>query len=74
LILGGCTRDGAVAIVERLRNATPEGVSCSAGIAEWDRHDQAEVLVDRADSALYEAKRAGGNRTATSRRSGTGPG
>lgn len=64
LILSGCALEDALAIVERLRAATPEKVSCSAGIAEWDRRDPAGILVAHADSALYDAKRAGRNRTA----------
>jgi len=65
LILPGCPLNYALRIVERLRAATPGGQSCSVGIAEWDRQDHAEVLVGRADAALYEAKRAGRDRTMT---------
>jgi diguanylate cyclase (GGDEF)-like protein/PAS domain S-box-containing protein len=52
----------AVMVVERLRAAMPPGVSCSAGLACWNRVESAEELVGRADGALYEAKRAGRNR------------
>lgn len=49
----------AASLVERLRSVTPEGESCSAGIAQWDRHETPENLLDRADAALYEAKHTG---------------
>jgi diguanylate cyclase len=71
LILPGCPLYYALRIVERLRAATPGGQSCSAGIAEWDRHDHAEVLVGRADAALYEAKLGGRDRTASAAHSQT---
>jgi diguanylate cyclase (GGDEF)-like protein/PAS domain S-box-containing protein len=63
VILPGCTLDDARALVERLREQTPEGETCSAGIAEWDGSEQAEALVGRADAALYRAKRAGRDRS-----------
>ncbi len=52
----------AVEIVERLREATPEAQTCSAGLACWDRAESSEDLVGRADSALYRAKAAGRDR------------
>jgi diguanylate cyclase (GGDEF)-like protein/PAS domain S-box-containing protein len=65
VILPGCTLDDALGLVERLRQQTPEGETCSAGIAEWewDGSEQAEALVGRADAALYRAKRAGRDRS-----------
>jgi diguanylate cyclase (GGDEF)-like protein/PAS domain S-box-containing protein len=65
VILPNCAIDDAFALVERLRSETPDGESCSAGIAEWDSHEQPEALVGRADAALYRAKRAGRNRAVT---------
>ena len=62
VILPGCSLDDARLLVERLRAATPRGVSCSAGVAEWDMEEQPETLVGRADAALYRAKRGGRNR------------
>jgi diguanylate cyclase (GGDEF)-like protein len=63
VILPGCTTERAVRLVERLREATPEGETCSAGIAEWGAEEAAEALVGRADAALYRAKRAGRDQT-----------
>ena len=63
VILPGCDLDDAVKLVERLRAGTPQGESCSAGIAEWDGEERPETLVGRADAALYRAKRAGRNRS-----------
>jgi diguanylate cyclase (GGDEF)-like protein/PAS domain S-box-containing protein len=63
VILPGCTLDDAVRLVERLRQQTPEGESCSAGIAEWDGSEGVEGLVGRADAALYRAKGAGRDRS-----------
>jgi diguanylate cyclase (GGDEF)-like protein/PAS domain S-box-containing protein len=57
--------DGALRVVERLRDATPAGQTCSAGLVAWDGHESADEVVGRADRALYEAKRAGRNQTVT---------
>jgi diguanylate cyclase (GGDEF)-like protein len=52
-----------VGVVERLRRATPEGTTASAGVALWDGREPAAQLIRRADAALYEAKRAGRDAT-----------
>jgi diguanylate cyclase (GGDEF)-like protein/PAS domain S-box-containing protein len=52
----------AAELVERLRAATPDEQTCSAGLAGWDFTESADELVDRADSALYRAKAAGRDR------------
>lgn len=52
----------AAEIVERLRAATPDGQTCSAGLACWDCAEIAEDLIGRADSALYRAKAKGRDR------------
>ena len=49
----------AVMVAERLRAAMAPGITCSAGLACWNRVESAEELVGRADAALYAAKRAG---------------
>jgi PleD family two-component response regulator len=40
----------------------PEGETCSAGVASWNRREGPETLVNRADDALYRAKREGRDR------------
>ncbi len=51
-------------IIERLRSATPQGQTCSAGVADWDGEEGPGALLARADAALCEAKSNGRNRTA----------
>jgi diguanylate cyclase (GGDEF)-like protein/PAS domain S-box-containing protein len=62
VILPGCTMEDGLALVERLRAETPDGESCSAGIAEWNGEEPPDALVGRADAALHRAKRGGRNR------------
>lgn len=49
-------------VLERLRAATPAPLTISAGLAAWNGTEQSQELVERADRALYEAKREGRNR------------
>lgn len=63
LLLTGCDGFTAMPVVERLRAATPRGVTCSAGIAALDRSDAPADLMSRADVALYQAKEAGRDQT-----------
>jgi diguanylate cyclase (GGDEF)-like protein len=62
LLLPDCVLESAGQVLERLAQATPREQTCSIGFAEWDRSDAADALLDRADRALYEAKRAGRGR------------
>jgi diguanylate cyclase (GGDEF)-like protein len=62
LALPGCSLEDATVLVERLRAATPDGETCSAGIVLWDGAEAGEELVGRADSALYMAKAMGRDR------------
>jgi diguanylate cyclase (GGDEF)-like protein len=66
VLLPECDLDGARAVIERLRAATPTGQTCSAGVAAWGGSETAHALTARADAALYEAKRAGRDRLAAS--------
>ena len=59
VVLPGCSADVAEVVLERLRELTPDGQTCSVGLAEWWHGESGADLVARADAALYEAKRAG---------------
>ena len=61
--LPGCDLEQAGHLVNRLREVTPAGQSCSAGLAVWDGDESADELLGRADDALYEAKQTGRDRT-----------
>ena len=63
VMLPVCDAKSAVAVIERLRAATPAGQTCSAGIACWDGEESGEELMARADAALYRAKAAGRDRS-----------
>ncbi|MGH2942271.1 MAG: GGDEF domain-containing protein [Solirubrobacteraceae bacterium] len=62
VLLAGCEQGVAVEIAERLRLATTDGQRVSIGLARWDGTESTADLVDRADQALYDAKRSGRNR------------
>ncbi len=68
VVLPDTSPEQAFEIVERLRAATPDEQTCSAGLACWDFVESAEDLVGRADSALYRAKAAGRDRVIESPR------
>ncbi len=53
---------GLVTACDRLRTATPGGVTCSIGVAEWDGNEGGLELAARADASLYRAKRLGRDR------------
>lgn len=60
--LPGCDLEDARILVERMRSVVPDGETCSAGIALWDRIEPGEKLLGRADKALYAAKATGRDR------------
>jgi diguanylate cyclase (GGDEF)-like protein/PAS domain S-box-containing protein len=63
LLLPGCDAHCAEHLVDRLHDLPLDGVTFSAGIAEWDGESPSEDLVAQSDAALYGAKHAGRNRT-----------
>lgn len=54
-----CALREAGLVLERLRTLTPEGLTCSVGVAQWSDGESDVELVARADEALYAAKHAG---------------
>jgi diguanylate cyclase (GGDEF)-like protein len=62
LLLPDCDLDRAGTVLERLREATPGGRTCSIGVAQWDGDEHGDELVARADEALYRAKDTGRDR------------
>ena len=68
VLLCDCSRDDARHVLERLRAALPEGLTCCAGIAQWDGQSSAEELMAQADAALYSSKHAGRDRITHSHR------
>jgi diguanylate cyclase (GGDEF)-like protein len=64
VLLPSCSLADARTALERLRSATPVGVTCSLGVAQRRAFESADDLMARADAALYGAKRAGRNRLA----------
>ena len=63
VLLCDCAPEQAAQTIERLRAATPMGQTVSAGIAQWDGRETADALIERADRALYDAKRTGRDRS-----------
>lgn len=61
VVLPRCDLEDALILLARLRKATPEEQTVSAGLATWDGSEAPEALVARADEALYEAKNSGRN-------------
>ncbi len=62
VLLPNCELPRGLNVIERLRQATPEGESCSAGVVSWNGSEAADALISRADAALYRAKREGRDR------------
>lgn len=62
VLFSGASTGEALDILDRMRAVTPDGQSFSAGVAAWDGLETPQRLVNRADQALYAAKRDGRNR------------
>lgn len=59
VLLPDTAPEEAAEVVERLRERTPMGQTCSAGLASWDFVESTDDLLGRADAALYLAKAGG---------------
>jgi diguanylate cyclase (GGDEF)-like protein len=59
ILLPECGLDDAAIVGERVRSATPAGMTCSMGLARWDGRETADALLHRADTSLYRAKDGG---------------
>jgi diguanylate cyclase (GGDEF)-like protein len=62
LVLPSCEPTAAVRLAERVRAAVPPGQTCSIGLVFWDGVETPVALLERADAALYRAKRDGRDR------------
>jgi diguanylate cyclase (GGDEF)-like protein len=62
LCLEGCNAEDAQALLERIKAQLPGGSTFSAGIAITNGNESTASVLERADKALYAAKRAGRNR------------
>ena len=63
VLLPNCGLGEACEVIDRLRERTPRGQTASAGVARWDGHEPAEMLLVRARDALATAKAAGRDTT-----------
>ena len=61
-LLPGCDEHLAMRVADALLVSLPPGGACSVGLAEWDGRETVAALLGRADTALYDGKRAGGGR------------
>lgn len=65
VVLPNHTLPAAAATVERLQAACPPGRTCTAGLAAHQAGDSVSLLLGRATTARYEAKRAGDGQMVT---------
>ncbi len=59
ILLPDCDVDQAQEVLDRVRAATPNQQTASAGVVRWDGRESPDSLVARADKAMYQAKHAG---------------
>ncbi|HYA50936.1 MAG TPA: bifunctional diguanylate cyclase/phosphodiesterase, partial [Streptosporangiaceae bacterium] len=62
VLMPGLGAEEALAVIQRLRAATPQRQTFSAGVAAWDPQTEPGSVVACADQALYQAKRTGRDR------------
>jgi diguanylate cyclase (GGDEF)-like protein len=62
VVLPDCQLQDAAAVLDKLRSNTPTEQTISIGIAQWDGRETQQALLQRADTALYQAKADGRNR------------
>jgi diguanylate cyclase (GGDEF)-like protein len=62
VVMPDCSLDNALRAAERLRAAIGPQPTASIGVAQWNGAESGAELVERADEALYEAKRTGRDR------------
>jgi diguanylate cyclase (GGDEF)-like protein len=67
LLLNRCDDTKALTVINRLRRRIPGEQKCSVGLAQRLEGETADQLLTRADTALYEAKSAGRDRTCLNR-------
>ncbi len=60
VVLPGCDATRGAAVVDSLRRTG--GQPCSVGVVEWSSGEPVDVMLARADTALYQAKLAGRDR------------
>ena len=65
VLLPSCDITRAQEVLDRVRGATPNGQSASAGVVSYDGRESRDSLLARADAALYRAKHAGRSTTVT---------
>ena len=63
VLLPACEPEMAREVVDRVRDATPNGETASAGVVQFDGRESPDALLARADAALYRAKHAGRSQT-----------
>jgi diguanylate cyclase len=73
VILRNCTLPDAALALERLREVTPDGQTCSVGLASWDGRESPAALTSRADDALYTSKKHGRDRVTVAEWNHTAP-
>lgn len=62
VILPDASQSNAMLAIDRVRQATPRGQTCSIGVTMWAPNETLTAAVARADIGLYEAKTSGRNR------------